>query len=91
MEVDLVMPSQPNPDASILIGTKPLFEMVLYQVGDYFRLASLELRLTVASIVSIMISSIILGMVVVSLWIGFQAISVMLLEQIGFTLIRAIT
>jgi hypothetical protein len=85
------MPSQPDPEASILISTKSLFEMVLDQVCDYFRLATLELRLTMASIISIMIAAIVLGVIVVSLWIGFQAISIMLLEQIGLTLIRAIT
>jgi hypothetical protein len=84
------MENKSHSETSILKETKNLFDLFLEQVGDLFKLATVELRLAMASIITIMIAAIVSALIVVTLWIGMQAMSIMLLEQVGFSLLRSI-
>ena len=84
------MASQTNSEESLLLSSKSLFGMALDQLGDYFKLATLELKLTMASIIAMTIAAVVLGVIVVCVWLGIQAISIILLEQAGLDLLRAI-
>jgi len=75
---------------SLISGAQSIVNQSLNQVIDLLRLFSLEAKLAIRSAIWVTVATILLALIVVSLWISLQAIAILYLLQFDFNLLQSI-
>lgn len=79
-----------KPETHLTTAIKSLFVDILALLGNHIELATLEAKLLLGRLLSIMIASICLAFLVLTIWVGLSAVGVIYLMDSGFTLANAL-